>query len=821
MLRRSDTPGSTRRGAGGRRKFRTLRLIGFALAFLLLVAGAGYWLMQGTGGSGMVAEANTVPPAASSIGHPHANEAYLWRPVAVGAGGYITGMDIDRSGRTRVVRTDVHGAYIWDAAKDKWSQLIVAPAMPAIYHRENALDAGAFEIAVAPGQPLRLYLAQKGRFFRSNDGGASWMEPNANAPFPLTFDANSEYRRHGAFIAVDPDNPDMLFFGTPLDGLWRSADGAMTWQIVANVPRAADLKPAPGTQTAGIAIWFGQKAQGQRKVYAASAGHGLFMADTPTGAFRPAEMFGIRGPTTIVQGSIAPNGDFFATEEISQHAWVLRGASGWSDLTALGKLPAKPWRGVAADPRSDRVFISDGGGHIWCSSNGGESWWQQYRSVTVGPRDPPWLHVGNSTNWFESAQILFDPAVPGRLWVSSGIAPLYADVGTGCGWTLTWKTQGRGIEELVTNDIVQPPGYAPLFAAWDFGIHVKPDLNAYSTSFGPKPRVLIAAQQVEWSGLNPAFLVTNASDTRTDCCSEDGDAVLAGYSSDGGLTWTKFATLPTPPGTKPDDPWRMAFGAIAVAADNPDNIVWVPGFNKAPFFTLDRGKSWNQIHFPGEVGPNTGSYGPMFGIRKSLVADRVAPGTFYMVHNGPAPNQTLQGLWRSTDRGVSWTQVFTGEIAPFSTGYMKMRSVPGHKGHLFFTSGVIGAPDTRIRRSTDGGAHWQILDGTADIDDIGFGKPAGHDGYPTIFISGRIGGIYGMWRSTDNAVSWQRLVDLPIGRLDQVNVVEGDKDVFGRVYIGYKGSGWLYGEPAPCTPVPMKSRDDRQCSTAEAGISGR
>ncbi len=84
------------------------------------------------------------------------------------------------------------------------------------------------------------------------------------------------------------------------------------------------------------------------------------------------------------------------------------------------------------------------------------------------------------------------------------------------------------------------------------------------------------------------------------------------------------------------------------------------------------------------------------------------------------------------------------------------------------------------------------------VDDIGFGLAAKESNYPTIFLSGRVNGVFGVWRSINNARTWQRLVDFPRGTLDQVTVVEGDKNVFGRVYLGYKGSGWIYGEPAAC-----------------------
>ena len=66
---------------------------------------------------------------------------------------------------------------------------------------------------------------------------------------------------------------------------------------------------------------------------------------------------------------------------------------------------------------------------------------------------------------------------------------------------ITWISESRGIEELVANDVVQPKGRAPMFAAWDFGVRVKDDLDAFSTTYGPKERVLIAVQQLAWSSV--------------------------------------------------------------------------------------------------------------------------------------------------------------------------------------------------------------------------------------------------------------------------------------------------------------------------------
>lgn len=756
---------------------------------------------------GDVGEVGPGTPALSKAAGPVAGEAYLWRPVAIGGGGFVTGIAADDQGNTRVIRTDVHGAYRWDAKADRWEQLVTAASMPEAARVQNGMNEGAYEIAVAPGDGRRLYLAIKGAVYRSDDRGRHWTRPTGAGLDPLTFYPNGEFRLYGPFLAVSPIDPNLLFLGTPGAGLWRSNDGAASWSRVADVPAGADLRPAAGVQSPGIVVRFGPKQAGggATPIYAASPGHGLLVSVDDGASFRP---LGKAGPVTVAQAAFAADGSLFAVDTEAKKAWVYRHDS-WRELTGAGGLAAAAFVGVAVDRAGGAVYVTDQGGQGWCSADGGARWSTEPHSTTVGEGEPPWLRV-NGGGYFASGQIGFDPVVASRLWVASGVGPYFADVGPGCG-SLTWKSQVRGIEELVANDVVQPPGHAPLFAAWDFGIHVRADLDAYSTTYGPKERVLISAQQLDWSPADPGFVVTNASDARIGCCSEDGDAVLAGFSRDGGHHWQKFESLPTPPGTKANDPWRMAFGTIAVAADRTDNIVWAPAFNRSPFYTLDRGVTWRKVTLPGEDGPDTGSFQNYYGARKTLAADRVRPGTFYLVHSGEAPNAALRGLWRTTDRGATWTRVFTGEIAPNSGFSAKLRAVPGEAGHLFFTAAVGFGPDTRLRRSRDGGATWQALDGVDHVDDVAFGRTAAGAHDPTIFVSGLVGGHYGIWRSTDDAASWQRVAGFPLGRLDQVTVVEGDKDVFGRVYVGYMGSGWLYGSPAGCAPRPFAPGDDRDC----------
>ncbi|MBV8971830.1 MAG: hypothetical protein JO290_06015 [Sphingomonadaceae bacterium] len=733
--------------------------------------------------------------AALTLAVAAAPETYVWKPVAIGAGGFITGLAGDPTGATEVIRTDTYGAYRWDAAAKRWRQLVRAPALPAADRRQSAMNEGVYEIAVAPSDPRRLYMAIKGFVYRSDDGGDHWRHGPADGPFPARFDPNSEYRHYGPFMAVDPRNPDVLFVGLPEDGLWRSTDGGGHWTKPVGVPPPADQHlDQPGQQAPGPLIWFERAAGGAvtGRVWAMSPGHGVFVSADGGASFAALPSATAPVPRLLKHGVFAPDGSFFAVDVPGRAVWRYR-AGAWTDLAGSPTLPRREYAALAVLRAG--VVVMDNGGVTLRSGDGGEHWQALPRHARVGPGDPPWLHVADQ-DYFATADLRPDPRDPDRLFVAAGTGLFDARIPAGA-TRFDFVSRSRGIEQLVTNDVVAPPGGAPLFAAWDFGIHRRTDLDHYSTTYGPKERVLIAAQQVDWSAGDPRFLVTNASDTRVGCCSEDGEAVLAGYSRDGGVTWSRFPTLPQPPGTAADDPWRMSFGTIAVAAGDTADIAWAPAADHQPFVTRDRGATWQPVVLPGAVGPNTGSFAHYSLDRKTLAADRVLPRTFYLVHSGGGANAAVAGLWRSDDGGTTWTRAFAGEIAPMSGGPAKLRAVPGHAGHLFFTA-AADAADAGLRRSRDGGTTWSVVVGVDHVDDVGFGKAAAGAAYPTIFVSGRVGGVYGIWRSTDDAATWHRLAAFPLGTLDQVQVIEGDKDVFGRVYVGYQGSSWIYGQPGAC-----------------------
>lgn len=75
---------------------------------------------------------------------------------------------------------------------------------------------------------------------------------------------------------------------------------------------------------------------------------------------------------------------------------------------------------------------------------------------------------------------------------------------------------------------------------------------------------------------------------------------------------------------------------------------------------------------------------------------------------------------------------------------------------------------------------------------VGFGK-GDNDNTPAIYISGRLFGEYGFWRSFDNGESWARF-NTDEQMYGQITSMDGDFRKKGRVYLATGCLGAFYGE---------------------------
>ena len=182
---------------------------------------------------------------------------------------------------------------------------------------------------------------------------------------------------------------------------------------------------------------------------------------------------------------------------------------------------------------------------------------------------------------------------------------------------------------------------------------------------------------------------------------------------------------------------------------------------------------------------------------RTVTADRVLPNTFYLYDAG-------YGVYETTNGGSTWTQVYEGQISPYSFYNAQLQSVPGEAGNLFFTSGPLSGDQPAILangggfyQSTNGGATWAAIPNVLEVICFGFGAPAPGHSYASIYIVGWVNAVYGIWQSIDDAQSWTQIGTYPNGILAPIKTISGDQNDYGQVYVGFEGAGYALLPASP------------------------
>lgn len=692
----------------------------------------------------------------------------VWKPLRIGAGGFITGLDIVKDGLL-VVRTDTYGGYRWDEPSGVWEPLIKASNMPRPFYHDR-YSGGIFEVAISPSDSLIVYMAYAGFVFRSDDGARSWSK-TAFGPVPM--DAN-ESQRFGRRMAVAPMDPDYLLVGTQKSGMWRTQDGGKSFTKVASIPDSKALPNGhfPGVMGITFNQWSSATGSLHSQVVASSFGHGAFLSNDGGATWAPSP-----GPALAIRHAcVAIDGRLYASDWGSQTSpernsvWRLV-ANNWTRLKAPSG--ANGAHTVACDPfDANRVVVGTEGGDLVQSLDGGDTWrtgilWGKTRSAP----DTPWLAWTNES-YMTNGAMRFHPSQRNVLLFAEGIGFWTTHLRPDA-TSVVWNARTKGIEQLVTIKLLSPPGGSLVGSFMDRPIFVLDQPDTFPRTHGPdRDEAIQMGWDVDYSLNDPNHLVALIN-WRTE---------KSGFSRDGGATWTKFTTAP---------PCRADCkigGSIAVS--HPTNIVWAQSNNGGVYYTKDNGTTWRPSHMPGAPLQGESGWGWSHYLnRHILAADKATPGVFYAYNY-------LEGLYRSSDGGETWVLVRPGEIGRW-TGYnATLRATPGQPGHLFFTAGrqTRDTPgDQPLWRSKDGGATWEALP-VREAYNFGFGAPAVSGEYPTIFTAGYIGGAWGVWMSTDEGATWARMADRPHDSTDTITTIEGDMNMFGRVYVGFGGSGVVYGQ---------------------------
>jgi len=252
-----------------------------------------------------------------------------------------------------------------------------------------------------------------------------------------------------------------------------------------------------------------------------------------------------------------------------------------------------------------------------------------------------------------------------------------------------------------------------------------------------------------------------------------------------GVTWANKPLTRASDGDPIATPKQSVMGGrIAVSSTDSKKIVWLPeGTGNRARYSTDRGTTWTVC--------TTGSYSQMQSqfapgiVINQLTADRVN-GKFYL-----ANFNNTHTIYASTDGGATFAQVGTVNGAAYNVYRAQLVAAPAADDVWLSDDGVDTANGGGLWRSTNGGVNWTKLSGLTKVSQVTFGKAVSGSGY-TVFINGKKDGVKTVYRSDNYGTSWTALPELPT--IAPIDTMTGDRQNYGRVYIGVHGRGVYQGQ---------------------------
>jgi hypothetical protein len=715
-----------------------------------------------------------------------ASEPYEWKNVVVSGGGFVTGLVFSPvEAGVLYARTDIGGAYRYDSKDRRWIPLTDFLSLA------DSNYMGIESFAVDPKRAGRVYLATgmytqgwagNGAFMRSDDKGDSWQI----FPVPFKMGGNELSRSNGERLAVDPHLPNVLYFGSRRDGLWKSVDEAKTWNRVDGFPVSGDPDKGLGLPfvqfdaksgvdgAATPVMYVGSQVDG--RIYGSADGGKSWAAvpNQPTTGFLPRRAVVDSDSTLYV--SYALGDSPYALSNGAVYRYEPEG-NVWTDIT-----PLKPsegdtfgYGGITVDPSKSGTLVVTTmdrwtkGAEIFRSQDRGKTWKPAMSTAVLDGGGTPHVYHHQdklgTPQWLGDIEI--DPFDSNRaLIVEGGGVWMTEDLmGADQGQPIHWTFHSNNLEETVARDLVSPPEGAPLVSVMldTCGFrHDELDASPSRGTFDNPP--CASAEDMDFAAKKPNLMV------RVGKYPWDGSQAPRGaLSLDGAASWAPFESEPEGSG---------GMGSVALSADGAV-VLWAPREARAAV-SRDHGKTWVQSAGLPEPA-NSPDWAPWF---LRLASDRVNPKKFYAF-------DALTGtVYVSEDSAAHFEATDTSlkAMPEYELQYASIQAVPEHEGDVWITTKAA------LARSTDSGNSFSTLSSVEEGHGVGFGHPAPGQTYPAVYLSGKVAGVTGFFRSDDEGERFVRIND-DAHQYGGAQVITGDPRVYGRVYVSPGGRGIVYGEP--------------------------
>lgn len=710
---------------------------------------------------------------------------YNWRSVVIEGGGFVTGYAFS-SVKPGILyaRTDIGGAYRYDPATKSWVPLT------DFVSRADSNFMGIESIATCPVNADRVYMAVgmyaqpwagPGAFIRSDDRGNTWRK---TAMATLKMGGNDLGRGNGERLAVDPNQPKILYFGSRLSGMWMSTDESESWNKLDSFPvkedpkglgipfvlfDASSSKPGEATKV----IYAGVSRTEDNLYRSKDAGQTWQLVPKQPKGFLPSRAALDKDGTLYVAYGNDP-GPFAVSNGALYRYEPKREA--WTDIA-----PIKPsekdkfgWGAVTVDPQRPGTLLATTidrwavGAEIFRSTDSGKTWKPLMAKAVLESSVAHAFHHRDKLNppqWMGDIRI--DPfSSDFALTTDGGGVYLTEDLTKADKNEPThWTFRSRNLEETAVRALISPPEGAPLLSAMGDLCGFRHDSLDESPKRGNFQNPSCAsADAIDFAGKKPSVMVRVGTYPW-----DDTKLPRGGVSTDGGATWTGFGSEPA---------GSNGSGSVALSADG-STILWAARDAHASVST-DRGKTW--VASKGLPDPVKVPDWSQISLR--LAADRVNPKVFY------AYDALAGRAYVSHDSGANFeftTGVLTS-LPEYALIVGSIQAVFGQEGHVWATGGK------ELFFSSDGAKTFSEAPNVEESYAVGFGRAAPGRTYPAVYLSGKVSGVAGFFRSDDQGANFARIND-DAHQYGGSNVIIGDPRVFGRVYVAPGGRGILLGEP--------------------------
>jgi len=546
------------------------------------------------------AVADAKPVGVTALARVIGATLYVWKNAVIGGVKYCTNILFNPKHPEQMVsRNDTGGIYRYDRKAKKWVALM--DNLPFSWSNLFVADS----LALDANHPDTIYVAGGASQWstpfdalKTVDGGKTWQRTSLkNAEGKDVYcNAGGDEKPAAERLAVDPNDSDVVFFGTRRDGLFRSQNGAKTWQAVTSFPNK-------GRADSGLTFvtldWKASAPQRTRTIYVGVHGDGkaggTVYRSQDGGATWAKLQDGFPESSSPIRGRVGLDGALYVSTSGGAGLWKFQQEQ-WSDITPPeGKGQSFSGIGIhPTDPKQLLTITYNEKVPVFYSKDGGATWTgYQYKTDGGGNLDigfqPAWVANDEHFKWPTGycSTIDFDPLNP-SVAVEADFSG--ANTLTGIGKaraTVDMLSEGR--EQMTIADAVSPSKGAPLVSgAWDLGGYRHTNLDEI-----PRTRLLLRkpdgsrfqGDQDYQNGFQDGFQL-DANPNNPDVIVIAGgwqwnQTGAGAISRDNGRTLRVFASKPFP---------DAKFGRIAVGV-NPDNIVWAPmGAKDTPlYFSKDGG----------------------------------------------------------------------------------------------------------------------------------------------------------------------------------------------------------------------------------------